>query len=765
MKLKKALGGIVAVAVAVGVMSFAAPQVPSASAADTSQFDPGNIISDALFYNGNSMGSESIQSFLVSKEPRCTSSYACMWNYGQTTPAVAASGYCSAISGTGGMNAANIIFTIGNACGISQKVLLVLLQKEQGLVTNNAPTSRNFTFATGFNCPDTAGCDPAYGGFFYQVYYAARQFKIYYNSPGSFNFQAGRVNNIRYSPNADCGTTPIFIQNKATAGLYDYTPYTPNSAAMGNLYGTGDGCSSYGNRNFWAYYSDWFGSTTLGTSLVRTSTDSTVYLLSGTTKYPVTSPAIYAALFPLGQTGTVAQSYLDGFATSHAVGRSLRGPDGSIYFFDAGILLPFSSCAQVADYGASCDPTSYTQLTDVQIKAFYPGPLVTPVLGTTSGTRYWITAGTKREILDTPSQVAAGLPIAMNVLSDNAVADLPYAAPLVRDSVFIAAKGTSTVDYFQTNALYQLSGDPVQIGATSRLAGSLSAPSLALLPPGTGSLAGAVTAPGDTRSQFLGTSGRYIWPVGIGGFTGAGTFPASQALIDSYPLAGTVGVGTFVMAPSNATVYVVTATALKPIGSWASLLSLSPTPNPTILTVPAAAIAAAAIGPVALTAGSLAYSPDSATVYLINGLANKIPVSSFDMTGQAGISTLAQFPTAQLQAYPTTPTNLGFGYLCGTTNYVAAAGSIHAIAAADIPRFPIDFITLDAYTCAQMKIGSPAVMFIRTADGSIYLLDSNGTKRPVSSLQRFLYPLNGVNIGYLQVSQKFADLIPTGAAA
>jgi hypothetical protein len=55
----------------------------------------------------------------------------------------------------------------------------------------------------------------------------------------------------------------VNILNQATANLYDYTPYVPNSAALNNLYGLGDGCSSYGNRNFWRIYNDWFGSTTL----------------------------------------------------------------------------------------------------------------------------------------------------------------------------------------------------------------------------------------------------------------------------------------------------------------------------------------------------------------------------------------------------------------------------------------------------------------------------------------------------------------------
>ena len=53
----------------------------------------------------------------------------------------------------------------------------------------------------------------------------------------------------------------MYIQNQATANLYIYTPYQPNAAALNNLFGSGDGCSAYGNRNFWRLFSDWFGST------------------------------------------------------------------------------------------------------------------------------------------------------------------------------------------------------------------------------------------------------------------------------------------------------------------------------------------------------------------------------------------------------------------------------------------------------------------------------------------------------------------------
>ena len=92
----------------------------------------------------------------------------------------------------------------------------------------------------------------------------------YSNPPGTSNyftwFPVGSPSRVQFHPNTACGTTTLTIRNKATAALYYYTPYQPNAAALSNLYGTGDACSSYGNRNFWRMYSDWFGSPTGGSS-------------------------------------------------------------------------------------------------------------------------------------------------------------------------------------------------------------------------------------------------------------------------------------------------------------------------------------------------------------------------------------------------------------------------------------------------------------------------------------------------------------------
>lgn len=230
-----------------------------AQAANASDWDPGYIIDDAVFYDSTSFTSSEVQSFLTGKGGTCASGYVCLKSYSAATPSMNADPYCKAYAGGGNQTAAQIIDGVSRACGISQRVLLVMLEKEQGLVSSTAPSARSYNAAMGMSCPDTAPCDPAYSGFFYQVYYGARQFQVYRQNPASFGYRAERWNTILYSPNASCGSRQVYIANQATASLYIYTPYTPNQAALNNLYGSGDACSAYGNRNFWRLFSDWFG--------------------------------------------------------------------------------------------------------------------------------------------------------------------------------------------------------------------------------------------------------------------------------------------------------------------------------------------------------------------------------------------------------------------------------------------------------------------------------------------------------------------------
>lgn len=232
-------------------------------------FDPSDIISDAVMFNPSTMSAAAIQAFLASKVATCRSGATCLKDYRQDTPSRAADPMCAAYTGAKDESAATIISRVGRACGVNPQVLLVTLQKEQSLVTDDGPDTRQYRSATGYGCPDTAPCDSDYYGFFNQVYKAAWAFKRYTTPRGTegpgwtkYNwFPVGRATGVLYHPNAACGAQPITIKNKATAVLYYFTPYQPNGAALAAGFGIGNSCSAYGNRNFFLYFTSWFGST------------------------------------------------------------------------------------------------------------------------------------------------------------------------------------------------------------------------------------------------------------------------------------------------------------------------------------------------------------------------------------------------------------------------------------------------------------------------------------------------------------------------
>ena len=242
---------------ALGFAGAVLPFAPTpAHALSGSEFDPGMIISDELFYNGRAMTTSEIQAFLNGKIGTCQNGR-CLNVSTITSPGYAAWSSpktgalaCAAVAG-GTVSVAEWIYRVQAACGISAKVIIVTLQKEQALIAGagaQAPSDRALMHAMGMACPDTAPCDTAAAGLATQIYLGARQLKIY--KVALFGRQPG-IHSIQYSPNSACGSSSINIRNYATAALYNYTPYQPNAAALANLTGIGDSCSSYGNRNFW----------------------------------------------------------------------------------------------------------------------------------------------------------------------------------------------------------------------------------------------------------------------------------------------------------------------------------------------------------------------------------------------------------------------------------------------------------------------------------------------------------------------------------
>ncbi len=256
---------------------FATSRMHESSAANLSNFTPGNIISDAVMSNYSSMSEQDIQNFLNSKNKCDNRDYNLYLQYTSSKPTISwhwegepynghfvclaeeKFGETASEIGTG-KTAARIIYEAAQANHINPQALLVLLQKESSLITDKVPNSYDYGQATGYGCPDTAACDKKYSGFSNQVHRAAELFR-YVLDHNSVYYPAGRTVYVGYHPNSSCGGTQVLIENRATAALYQYTPYQPNASSLAAGYGQGDTCSAYGNRNFYLYFTDWFGST------------------------------------------------------------------------------------------------------------------------------------------------------------------------------------------------------------------------------------------------------------------------------------------------------------------------------------------------------------------------------------------------------------------------------------------------------------------------------------------------------------------------
>ncbi|MFU0528311.1 hemagglutinin [Gardnerella sp. Marseille-Q9179] len=221
-------------------------------------FNPGNIISDSQFFDDNAMSKDEVRNFIRKKGAKCTGKN-CLKNAYFNTHTIPADSLCSKYQGVSKESSADIIYKSAKACHISQRVLLTMLQKEQHLVTDTDPSDFQYKSAMGLDCPDDSHCNPRFAGFFKQVIGSARRYRYYLLHNDQYNYHPNTINTIQYSPNKSCGSSNVYIENKATALLYIYTPYQPNIESLKAGYGEGNSCSAYGNRNFSLIYSAWFG--------------------------------------------------------------------------------------------------------------------------------------------------------------------------------------------------------------------------------------------------------------------------------------------------------------------------------------------------------------------------------------------------------------------------------------------------------------------------------------------------------------------------
>ena len=254
----------------VGTLGFLlVKNMNESNAADMSGFWSGNIMSDEVMSNASSMNEAEIQNWLTSINP-CNNYDRALyeeqsrlypnvkWHFTDHFICISEERFGDGTVIGSGDSAAHIIWQAAQDYQINPQVLIVLLQKENGLITDTFPHSGQYKTATGYGCPDGAPCESSYFGLKNQIRLAAKLFRDVLNG-GWSSYPAYQTNYIQYNPNTGCGGTNIYIENRATSALYRYTPYQPNAAALASDYGGGDACSAYGNRNFYSYFTDWFG--------------------------------------------------------------------------------------------------------------------------------------------------------------------------------------------------------------------------------------------------------------------------------------------------------------------------------------------------------------------------------------------------------------------------------------------------------------------------------------------------------------------------
>ncbi|WP_228503560.1 hypothetical protein [Clavibacter phaseoli] len=753
--------------VGTGTIGGSAAPARAASGAD---FDPGMIISDAKFYDGDAMSSGEVQSFLQSRVPSCAAGYVCLKDYVQSTPARAGDTRCSGLQSSR-LSGADIVYWVGRACGVSQAALLVLLEKEQGLVTDSTPNDRQYRSATGYGCPDTAACDSTYYGFFNQVYNAAHQFKVYQSTPTRWNYQAGRSNRILWHPSAECGSSQVTIRNQATAGLYIYTPYQPNSAALRNLYGTGDSCSSYGNRNFWRLYTDWFGSTRDETapssSFIKTASSGAVYLVVGSTKHPLPDWATYVTLQALGPISTVSQSQLASYATGGPAGPLVRDPrSGEVALVEGGARHAFSTCALVDAYGFSCGAA--VDLAPDQLALLASGAPVSDYFVTAgSSAVYYLTdsrrfpveswssllalTGGQVPYLATMSASAAGRwAVGRTVVAPGTLMKGPAAS----DPVYLADGLDRRIPVTSMAVALDIGADPrVRTVDASVVAGY--APVAAPLSP-------AVRCAGTT---LLG-SGSGLVAVASGDAGGLAVTDLLPRSCDVLPRSSdTVSGGVLVKAAASSATYLLQGGRARPLPDWRTAVAAAGTTRPVISVLRDATLAGIPRGSALLPVGALVKTASDAGVYLVDGTQRTVWVADLSVTDELGIRGITVVAPESLASLPRVMTPLGRILSCGASSYVGASGRLLPVAATAGHGLATTALTADA--CATLPLAAgPAlpILLVKSPSSSSVAVVQAGQRRPVTSWDALVRLAGRPDPAIVTMSDRALAGIPSGPA-
>jgi len=259
-------------------------------------YDPGFIISDADLFATGTMKVEEIQAFLEEQKGLL-----------KTHIEADIDGHIK--------TAAMIIHDAAERRQINPKALIVMLQKEQSLITDDTPKETQFHWATGYAVCDDCDVDhpfvQKFKGFAKQVDSAAEFLQYVPVNLDDFHFNYGETYVIN--------DQEVYIQNSATAALYNYTPHL------------------HGNLLFYKLWQKWFATSLNYPSgtLLQAIGSPGVWLIKDGKKHAFHNIASLTSRYSLDQIIQVApkvlESYPEGPYIAYPESSLLRIPSGKIY--------------------------------------------------------------------------------------------------------------------------------------------------------------------------------------------------------------------------------------------------------------------------------------------------------------------------------------------------------------------------------------------------------------------------------------------------
>jgi hypothetical protein len=336
-------------------------------------FNPNYIADEDDFLRSGTMSSAEIQSFLTARGG-FLATYRCDDGSGNQ------------------ILASEAIYRVSVNNGVNPRFILVLLEKEQSLLTSTSPRQSQLDWATGYGCPDGGGCNERWRGFYKQINSASLQFKDYLENPQYYKYQVGQSYTISNTGKDPIVVTPV---NKATAALYNYTPHVYN-----------------GNYNFWKLWRKFFKREGYPDgSLLQVKGEAGVWLIQDNKKRPFISRGALISRFDPKKIITIQKSDLDKYTLGAPIKfpqyAIVKAPDKKLYLLVGDKKRLFATADAFKKIGYN--PEEIISATAEEINAYQDGKQITASDVYPTGALlkdkktaeiFWVEEGTKAPVID-----------------------------------------------------------------------------------------------------------------------------------------------------------------------------------------------------------------------------------------------------------------------------------------------------------------------------------------------------------------------------